>query len=121
MSPSSRAMAVMGHVNPFFEKAGMTAYTAKEPLRCVQLIEALNAVGINKEILIDPRLVQKKLNELPKQQNDFIEEQMGIFLQSYGTRRNMSPGLERTKFVLSKLTDRPVYYIWFNPNSAYSG
>ena len=65
--PIVEAMAVMGHVNPFFERAGMKAYEAKEPLRCVQLIEAFSAVGITKEILIDPRAVQKKLDALPKQ------------------------------------------------------
>jgi hypothetical protein len=119
--PIVEAMAIMGHVNPFFEKAGMKAYVGKEPLRCVRLIEAFSAVGITRENLINPRAVQKKLDALPKEQNDFIERQMKSFLQSYGTRRNMQNGIDRTKYVLSKLTERPVYYIWFNPNSAYSG
>jgi len=114
--PMIEALAVMGHVNPFFEKAGMKAYVGKEPLRCARLIEALIAAGIAKEILIDPQLVQRKLDTMPKQQNDFIERQIKIFLQSYGTRRNMRTGLERTKYVLSKLTERPVYYVWFNKN-----
>ncbi len=74
--------------------------------------------GISREILIDPRAVQKKLDGLAKQQNDFIERQIKSFLQSYGTRRNMSPGIERTKYVLSKLTDRPVYYVKFVPRRA---
>jgi len=113
--PIIEALAVMGHVNPFFEKAGMKAYFAKEPLRCVQLIEAFSTIGITKEILIDPRMVQEKLDMLPEQQNDFIERQIKFFLQSYGqNRRNMPPGIERTKYVLSKLTERPVYYVWFN-------
>ncbi len=114
--PIIEALAVMGHVNPFFEKAGMKAYPAKESLRCAQLIEAFSAVGITKENLIDPRMVQQKLDAMPKQENDFIERQMKIFLQSYGTRRNMPGGIERTKFALSKLTERPVYYVWFNKN-----
>jgi hypothetical protein len=111
--PIVEALAVMGHVNPFFEKAGMKAYAAKESLRCVQLIEALGAAGITKEILIDPQLAQRKLDALARQENNFVEQQMKIFLQSYGTRRNMPGGIERTKFVLGKLTQRPVYYIWF--------
>jgi hypothetical protein len=114
--PIVEALAVMGHVNPFFEKAGMKAYVGKEPLRCVQLIEAFSAVGITKEILIDPQTVQQKLDKLAKQENEFIEQQVKIFLQSYGTRRNMPSGIERTEFVLSKLTQRPVYYVWFNKN-----
>jgi len=35
--PIIEAMAVMGLVNPFFEKAGMTAYKAPLPVRCVQM------------------------------------------------------------------------------------
>ena len=113
--PIIEAMAVMGKVNPFFEKAGMTAYTAKMPERCVQLLEALSMVGIEKEELIDSQKVQRKLEQLQGQRAEFIELQIKCFLASYGKRRNMAPGAERTRYILSKLTDRPVYYIWFNP------
>jgi len=113
--PVIEAMAVMGLVNPFFEKAGMKAYTAKMPTRCIQLIEALSIVGIEKRELIHPQRVQRKLNRLPAPKAEFIEFEIRRFLQSYGKRRNSQPGLERTRYILSKLTFRPVYYIWFNP------
>ncbi len=113
--PLVEAMAVMGLVNPFFEKAGMKAYAAKMPARCVQLIEAFSMVGIEKDVLISPQKVQQKLDQLQRPEAEFIELQINRFLQSYGKRRYMQPGLERTRFVLSKLTARPVYYIWFNP------
>ncbi len=112
--PIVEAMAVMGLVNPFFEKAGMKAFTAKMPSRCVQLVEALSLVGIEKEELIDAERVQKRLDGLGKQESDFIEQQISRFMQSYGQRRFERAGLERTRLVLSKLTFRPVYYIWFN-------
>ena len=114
--PIIEAMAVMGIVNPFFEQAGMTAYTAKTPARCVQLAEALSIVGIEKDILIDPQKVQQKLDNLKRQQADFIELEIKRFLQSYGRRRNMPAGAERTRYILSKLTFRPLYYVWFNPD-----
>jgi hypothetical protein len=112
--PVIEAMAVMGLVNPFLERAGMKAYTAKIPVRCVQLLEALSLVGIEQELLIDPQKVQQKLDKLNGNEADFIEFQIRDFLDSYGDGRNKLPGLERTKFVLSKLTLRPVYYIWLN-------
>jgi len=114
--PIIEAMAVMGLVNPFFEKAGMTTFTAKMPARCIQLLEAFSMAGIEKEELIDPREVQYKLDRLGPDEAEFIELQINRFLQSYGKRRYMSAGVERTGFVLSKLTARPVYYIWFNEN-----
>jgi len=116
--PIIEAMAVMGLVNPFFEKAGMKAYKAKMPARCVQLIEALSLVGIGKKQLIDPQKVQRKLEQLRWPKADFIERQIQRFLQSYGKRRNMLAGPERTRYILSKLTERPIYYIWFNPRLA---
>jgi hypothetical protein len=114
------AMAVMGLVNPFFEKAGMKAFTANMPRRCVQLVEAFSMVGVEKEELIDSEGVQGKLARLGQREAEFIELQIRHFLQSYGKRRYERAGLERTGFVLSKLTFRPVYYIWFNPKTAFS-
>lgn len=112
--PIIEAMAVMGLVNPFFEKAGMKAFAAKMPKRCAQLFESLSLVGIEKEELIDPETVQQKLGRLGQRQGEFIEGQIKHFLQSYGKRRYEKASPERTRFVLSKLTLRPTYYIWFN-------
>ena len=119
--PIIEAMAVMGLVNPFFERAGMTAYEAPMPARCVQLIEALSMVGIEEEQLIDAEKVQRKIDRLGRKEDEFIEDQIRLFLQSYGKRRNSQAGLERTRYILSKLTYRPVYYIWFNPQSRVNG
>jgi hypothetical protein len=127
--PVIEAMAVMGQVNPFFEKAGMKAYTANMPVRCIRLIEALSMVTIEEDPsavacvggsggdhqLIDAAKVQRELDRLPPPKAEFIELEIRRFLQSYGKRRNSQPGLERTRYILSKLTFRPVYYIWFNP------
>jgi GNAT superfamily N-acetyltransferase len=114
--PIIEAMAVMGAVNPFFERAGMKAYTAKTPARCVQMSEALSLLGIEGQALLDADSVEKKLQKLSRRQAQFFERQAKLFLQCYGKRRLMPPGVSRTRFVLSKLTARPVYYIWFNPD-----
>jgi hypothetical protein len=113
--PIVEALAVMGRVNPFFAKAGMTAYAAKMPARCVRLTEALSTVGIEKRDLIDPREVQRKLEGLEQEKAEFIEREIRNFLESYGEMRKSPASVERTRFVLSKLTERPVYYIWYNP------
>ncbi|MBN2457416.1 MAG: hypothetical protein JXB29_12920 [Sedimentisphaerales bacterium] len=112
--PVIEALAVMGLVNPFFEKAGMSCYKAPPPSRCVQLIEAFSIIGIEAGQLLDAQSVQQRIERLSKTEAEFIESQIQDFLQSYGKRRLMSPGLERTRYVLTKLTVRPAYYIWFN-------
>jgi hypothetical protein len=119
--PFVEALAVMGRANPFFEKAGMTRYDAPPSANCVRLIEAFSAVGIDEQDLIDPAVIQRGLDKLRTedrgQRADLIEYEMTRFLQGYGQRRLMQPGSERTRFILSKLTDRPVYYMWRNPNA----
>ena len=74
--------------------------------------EAFDFVGIGEKEMIDAEAVQGKMNSLPKDAAEFIDSQIRSFLQCYGRRRNMSAeGGERTRFVLSRLTERPVYYI----------
>jgi len=125
--PFVEALAVMGRANPSFEKAGLTRYDTPISASCVRLVEAFSAVGVDEQDLIDAEVVQNRLSSLvtcrsysesrgTSHEAQFIEDEMMRFLQSYGQRRLMQPGIERTRFVLNKLTDRPVYYIWRNPN-----
>jgi GNAT superfamily N-acetyltransferase len=109
------ATAVMGKINPFFEKAGMKRFEGRGSARGVRLIEALGMVGIGEEEFIDAWAVQAKLDGLSEAEAEFIEGQIRGFLQPYGKRRDMVGGIERTRYVLGKLTMRGVYYIWFNP------
>ena len=109
------AMAVMGRVNPFFERAGMRAYDVAVSVKCVRLIEAFGMVGIGERDLIDARAVHGEIERLEDGQGEFIEGQMLGFLESYGRRKYMEPGVERTRYVLSKLIGSWVYYVWFNP------
>jgi hypothetical protein len=112
--PIIEAVAVMGRINPFFEKAGMKPFTSKPSQRFAQFIEALSIIGIEGKDLVDPQKVQRRLSRLNDEESKFIEREIKRFLKGYGRRRNMPPGLERTRFILSRLNAHPVYYIWFN-------
>jgi len=109
------AMAVMGLVNPFFKKAGMAEYTAPDCPRNVKLETAFNMVGICENDIVDTKMVQNKIDSLDSSQSRFIEEQIQKFLLAYGKSATKKVGLERTRFVLSRLGQRPAYYVWFNP------
>jgi len=113
--PIVEALGVMPLVNPFLEKAGMRALPPRVPVEHVALLEALSAVGIEEDALVDPDEVQRKLDRLTGPAADFLETRVQRFLKSHGNRRMMPPGRERTRYILGKLAHRPVYYIWFNP------
>ena len=91
------------------------------PVRSVRLIEAFSSVGIEDDQLLNPKLVQNSIDQLDVSKGQFIELEIGLFLQSYNRCRDMLPGLKRTRYVLSKLTTRPVYYIWLNPKLSDAG
>jgi hypothetical protein len=113
--PIVEAVGVMPLTNPFLEKAGMKVFTPRVRVEHVELIEALSVVGVEESELVDPSSVQEKLDALPGSAADFIETHVRRFLKSHGRRRTMPPGIERTRYLLSKLTERPAYHIWFHP------
>ncbi|PKL48749.1 MAG: hypothetical protein CVV39_03920 [Planctomycetes bacterium HGW-Planctomycetes-1] len=113
--PYIEALAVMGKVNPFFEKAGMMRYEAPQSPRCIQLAQALSAVGIEQSDLADIERTHNILHSLGGKQKAFIEKQITNFLTVYGRRvKNLPDSLKRTEFFISRLSDRPVYYLWRN-------
>ncbi len=113
--PIIEALGVMPLVNPFLERAGMQCFEPRVPLEHVELLEALSAVGIEEDDLVDPERVQRRLDRLAGAARAFIEARMRQFLKSHGSRRTMPDDLERTRYVLGKLTHRPAYYLWINP------
>jgi hypothetical protein len=114
--PIVEALGVMPRVNPFLERAGMQSFAPRVPVAHVELIEAFSTVGIEAGRLVDPQDVQSRIEALRWPRVDFLETRIQKFLKSHGTRRTMPPGLERTRYILARLTHRPAYYIWHHPN-----
>jgi len=113
--PYIEALAVMGKVNPFFEKAGMIKYIGTEPARSVRLKQALSVIGIEESNLVDVDFVDTRLTQARGKAAEFVEDNIKKFLTPYGRRaRNMPPGKERTETIISKLSDRCAYYLWRN-------
>ncbi|MFA5291613.1 MAG: hypothetical protein WC496_01115 [Phycisphaerae bacterium] len=113
--PYIESLAVMGKVNPFFEKAGMVKFQAAVSPRCVKLRQALSAVGVEESDLVDIERTQYLLRSLDTKAKRFIEKQITDFLTAYGRRAKTLPdSLQRTEFFISRLSARPVYYLWRN-------
>lgn len=117
--PYIEALAVMGKVNPFFEKAGMMKFEGPRQTKNVKLLQALSVIGIEESDLVDIEKTHSRMTNLNGKVKSFIEKQVKDFLAAYGRRaRNLPSGLARTEYIISKLSDRPIYYLWRNANVA---
>jgi hypothetical protein len=93
----------------------MKVFLPRVRLEQVELVEALSLAGIEDAELLDPETVQKRLDGLSPSGMQFVEIRIQQFLNSRGRRRAMPPGIDRTRYILGKLTARPAYHIWFHP------
>ena len=72
-------------------------------------------MGIEESCLVDIEGTHRRLENLNDKAKGFIEKQIVGFLGAYGRRaRNLPSCLKRTEFFISRLSDRPVYYLWRN-------
>ena len=115
------SLAVMGKVNPFFERAGMVRFDPPADADVERMKQALEMIGVDEPMWIDPDLVYERIECLADSERAFIESEIDRFLQRYGKRRFMEQGVERIEYVLGKLGDRPSYFVWLNPEIPVKG
>lgn len=110
--PIVESVAMMGRVNPFFEKAGMTAYEGALPVRCVRMREVLLRVGVSDSDMVDPEKVESVVGNLRGDEKRLFDREVSNFLKSYGKSGLLGEGLARTRFILHRTGARPAYYVW---------
>ena len=113
--------AAMGYLHPFFERAGMRAFAPSPDAMRDRLCQTLIAAGIDELLWIDPATAQERLDGLAGPLRDEVDQAMRLFVNRFGQRRAMPPGLERTAFVLNRLGPVPRYYAWLNPQRPVAG
>lgn len=80
LTPRTEAVAAMGDICPFFERAGMTPYTLTPPARSARLIDALEHAGLSREALTDARCVAHALRS--PRRRAFLERELRTWAAS---------------------------------------
>lgn len=117
------AMAAMGRVNPFFERAGMTAYEQPRPARAERLIEAFGQIGIAEGQLLNGSGLQEQLGRLEGEEWSFIGRELARFAQAFGkygrkiarnlqADRNEQTIAAMAALIVQHSMTNPVYYLW---------
>ena len=115
-TPYTEALAAMGRVNPFFERAGMTAYQRPPLPTDLRLIEALESVGISPFDLGAPRLVLNRVESLSAPHRNLAFNELYRWYRQNGGRHakhSTDPAIH-LQSALEKLTLEPVYYLHQN-------
>ena len=113
-TPLVEALAAMGRVNPFFERAGMTRYAGPVSPSSERMIEAFDQVGIGQSQLSDPACLQRAIEALPLRQRGWIVREMGRFCQ---LRLKKKPAAENelncyARVVVQHVLSQPIYFLW---------
>lgn len=114
-SPMVEAISMMGRTHPFLERAGMKAFEPAPDAKTERITAAFETAGIPCSSFKDPLSIHASIEALPKHVHRFLLNEMQRFCEKFTNRRRMPHGIQRTDFILSKLTVRPVYYLWTNP------
>ncbi len=113
------AAAVMGRVNPFFQKAGMKRVAAPMTAKKKTMIETLAYAGTEPAQYLDPQKVHDRLAKGKPEIRRLVDRQIKRFLSAYRHKGDMEDSPRRTAFVLKQLGTRPVYYYWINPDAQW--
>lgn len=112
--PMVEALSVMGRIHPFFVRAGMQAHTCPPGVKALRLKAAMETISI--DTTAELHTIHRSIECLSTQPRDFIEIEIGRFLQTFTSRRNVPHSIDRTEFVISRLHAVPRYYLWHNPD-----
>jgi len=120
------ALAVMGKVNPFFERAGMRRYEGDFSTSAQRMVGAFEHVGIEQEQLVDSTVLLGAIGELEQDDQKLIVSEMYRFVQTFGrSGRKLTNRMswreyfetrearkQLVELVVNHVLSRPTYYLW---------
>ncbi|MBX2852915.1 MAG: hypothetical protein KTR15_14360 [Phycisphaeraceae bacterium] len=115
----TEALAVMGRVSPFFERAGMTAYQRPALPAHERAIAALRFAGIEPNGLAAPSLVQRRIEALPEPSRLMLNKELTRWYRSAGGRGVSKPPspAEVLDAARQRLLANPIYYLKENTHA----
>ena len=113
--PIVETLTPIDFTNRLFKKCGFEIHYMSAPPWYRRFTNALRDIGLSDWNYMLPSTLQNRLDSLNNEQADFIENEIKQFLHHFRRKETIPPGIERTKFVLSKIPYPKAYLIWFNP------
>ena len=109
------AIAVMGEINPFFERAGMVRYQVAPSQETTRLRAALESVGITDQQCTDLSSLTSSIAQLSTHQKAFVGDEMERwYRRRYHRRWSTADSEIPAKRVTQHLRGQPLYFLWHN-------
>ena len=115
--PLIETMTPIDRVLPLFKKAGFELFYQPTPERYIRCRDALHKIAVTDELFFQPEIVQIRIESMNHHKRAFINKEMKRFVRSFHHHEKDRPGIDLTRFVLSKLDYPNAYLLWRNPNS----
>lgn len=114
------AVAVMGRVNSFLERAGMAGYPQSPPEKSIRLQGALDAVGIQRRQVACSYQLTQAIAQLPNGDRQFIMAELRLFAQAYCHNERQRKIIDDShesikryaKITVAHLNSTGIYYLW---------
>ena len=112
-TPFTEALAAMGHVHPFFERAGMTAYRRARHEHDARLIAALASAGFAEIELAATQRLARAIEALPMRMSRWLQaEARRWFRRTLGRSHDGDASLAETlRAARQRLLCEPIYYL----------
>lgn len=115
-TPYTEALAAMGRVHPFFEKAGMTPYERPPHATDTRLIAALERVNITPLDLALLDQVNARIDALDAASQTFIHRELRRWYRhtTRSSATDSSDTRDHLRLAQQRLTLNPIYYLHLN-------
>jgi len=113
--PIVETLIPLDWTNKLFLKAGFKLYPTPAPTWYRRFTAMLKTIGLDDWNTLLPSTLHERLESLDDNQAGIAEHEIQQFLRHFRHRRTMQPGIERCKYILSKISFPEAYLIWHNP------
>ncbi|MBI9015735.1 MAG: hypothetical protein JEZ07_00605 [Phycisphaerae bacterium] len=104
------ALAVMGRINPFFEKAGMIRYDGGVSAEHEKLLATFDEMEIKDRDLISGKKLMEAIDGLGESEKELVCYRIKRFMSKYVNKRQDS-FVDKCEFVVEQMGSVPVYFI----------
>lgn len=115
----TEAIAVMGRVSPFFDRAGMAAYERPALPAAERALAAMRFAGIRPNELALPASIEQRITEMPQPNQQLLTKELTRWYRTAGGRGvSKSPSLaEVLQAARRGLLANPIYYLKENTHA----